>query len=88
MLVRARQEGLDGGHAPAGIALVTGEASGLLDAWASSPSEFYAVVCGFRPSEKARPFEELLSPSQLSDEVAGLRLGCVSCRVLPRSATL
>jgi hypothetical protein len=33
--------GLDGGHAPAGIALMTGEASGLLDAWASSPRLVY-----------------------------------------------
>jgi hypothetical protein len=30
--------GLDGGHAPAGIALMAGEASGLLDGWASSPN--------------------------------------------------
>jgi hypothetical protein len=45
MLVRARQEGLDGGHAPAGIALMAGEASGLLDVWASNPSGFYAC-CG------------------------------------------
>src|SRR3989442_6254743 len=35
--LRARRQGLDGGHAPAGIALMAGEASGLLDAWASSP---------------------------------------------------
>jgi hypothetical protein len=37
MLVRARQEGPDGGHAPAGIALMVREAVvGLLHAWASS----------------------------------------------------
>jgi hypothetical protein len=32
---------------PAGIALIAGEASGLLDVWASSPSGFYAC-CGLR----------------------------------------
>jgi hypothetical protein len=31
-------DGLNGGHAPAGIALVAGKASGLLDARASSPA--------------------------------------------------
>jgi len=35
--LRVGREGLDGSHAPAGIALMAGEASGLLDAWASSP---------------------------------------------------
>ncbi len=40
-------EGLDGGHAPADIALMAGEASSLLDAWASSPSGFYACLSGF-----------------------------------------
>jgi hypothetical protein len=35
-------EGLDGGHAPAGIALMAGEARGLLDAWASSPGGILA----------------------------------------------
>src|SRR2546428_13372438 len=39
--LRARRQGLDGGHAPAGIALMAGEASGLLDAWASSPGSVY-----------------------------------------------
>ena len=55
MLVRARQEGLDGGHAPAGMALMTGEAVvGLLDAWASSPREVYACsrVIRQRPRRK------------------------------------
>jgi len=38
---------------PAGIALTAGEASGLLDAWASSPKEVYARLRVFRqrPSE-------------------------------------
>jgi len=37
---------LDGGLAPAGIALMAGEASGLLDAWASSPStDGWATSC-------------------------------------------
>ena len=39
--LRVGREGLDGSHAPAGIALMAGEASGLLDAWASSPESLY-----------------------------------------------
>jgi hypothetical protein len=35
--------GLDGGHAPAGIALMAGKASGLLDAWASSRRLVYTA---------------------------------------------
>ena len=47
--------GLDGGHAPAGIALMAGEASGLLDAWASSPDGFYTCSGRLEPSHARTP---------------------------------
>jgi len=37
-------DGLDGGHAPAGIALMAGALEGVLDAWASSPTGFYTCA--------------------------------------------
>src|SRR2546426_9910541 len=76
--LRARRRGLDGGHAPAGIALMAGEASGLLDAWASSPGSVYLYRSLNAVSSRTRkPGHHLIQvrPQRLDHFVEVVELG-------------